>query len=783
MCRVRLGRFTTITRSSRAWGDIGYNYLVDHNGRIYQGRYGGQDVIGGHSYQFAIGSSGISTIGNFMTVEPTEAAKSALVSICAWVGRDLDPLATADFHEAPDLPIISSHRDVNATTCPGDRLWNNLPELRELVAQTLEDGVLDTAFPAGIVPGDRIKVQTDDGSPIILRSTVGGTQAGTLAQDSLAWVIDGPTLTNNGNFYRIQAVNGGLTGWATASYMIVDPPLPPGSPTSDYPFGLNVRTLTSVNLRRGPSTTSGIVATIPSNTWAHILAGPEDAGGWSWYQIRAQQGGDGWVISTAIAPAPINTSPTASFAVGDTVAATTSIVVRPRPGVAQRTIASAASGTQMVISQAPIEVTGFIWYGVYSASFGGGWVTQDGLRASTPPPTNGKFQVNDTVRVGQSTNLRATPSTGGSVLATMGAGTTATVIGGPRVANGYTWWNLRTSGGTVGWAIENWLVKTTTTPPPPSAKFKINDSIRVSETMNLRSSASSSASVVQSMPAGTTGTVIGGPTTANGYTWWNVRLSNGTTGWAVENWLVKTDGGTTPPPSSKFAINDTFRVSQSTNLRSSASTAGSVVTTMGVGATGTVIGGPTSANGYIWWNVRLSNGTTGWSIENWLVKTDGGTTPPPTGGVFKVGDAVTVTESANLRSGAGTLNPVVRVLATGATGTIQGGPTTANGYIWWQLAMSNGTGWVIEDVLQKSGGTPPPPSGAFPAGTIVRTTDPNVRLRSTASTSGTILYSLPAESRLSVVSGPVSGSGYSWYRVSSSTYGTGYVVQDFIARV
>ena len=76
----------------QGWGDIGYNYLVDHNGRIYQGRYGGQNVIGGHSYQFAVGSSGITTIGNFQTVEPTEAAKSALVSICAWVGRDLDPL-------------------------------------------------------------------------------------------------------------------------------------------------------------------------------------------------------------------------------------------------------------------------------------------------------------------------------------------------------------------------------------------------------------------------------------------------------------------------------------------------------------------------------------------------------------------------------------------------------------------------------------------------------------------------------------------------------------------
>ncbi|MBA2468235.1 MAG: N-acetylmuramoyl-L-alanine amidase, partial [Chloroflexia bacterium] len=413
----------------QGWGDIGYNYLVDHNGRIYQGRFGGQDVIGGHAYQFAVGSSGISTIGNFTSVDITEAAKSALVSICAFVGRDLDPLATADFLEAPDLPIIASHRDVNATSCPGDRLWNDLPEIRQLVAQTLDEGVLDTGLPAGIAPGDRVRVQTDDGSALNLRTTANGQVSGSLANDATAWVIDGPEQLADGNWYRVDPEGSSPTGWATAQFLIVTPPLPPGNPGVDLPFGLNVRFTGAANIRRSPGTTAGIVGTAATNGWAHILAGPVAAEGYTWYQVRAQNIGDGWVISDLIAAAPFNANPEGDFAVDDTVEATQTINLRPRPGIAQGVIATLGASSSLVISQPPVEVTGFIWYGVYSTSAGGGWVVQDYLRLRSSAPPSGKFQVNDTFRVTQTTNLRSSGSTSGGVVSTMTVGTTGTVIG------------------------------------------------------------------------------------------------------------------------------------------------------------------------------------------------------------------------------------------------------------------------------------------------------------------------------------------------------------------
>jgi uncharacterized protein YgiM (DUF1202 family) len=661
-------------------------------------------VIGGHSFQFAVGSSGITTIGNFSNVDITEAAKAALVSICAFVGRDLDPLATQDFHEAPDLPVISSHRDVNATTCPGTRLWNDLPEIRTLIAQTLDSGDLDTGLPAGIVPGDRVRVQTDDGSSLNLRSTAGGTVIGSLPDDATAWVIDGPSQRDDANWYQVQAESDGDIGWVTAQFLIVDPPLPPGSGSGSYPYGLNLRFTASANLRNSPFTSAGSIATVPTGTWAHVMAGPEDGDGYSWYLVRAQGYSDGWAVTTAMSPSPIDDSPDAQFGVGDNVEASQTINIRPRPGLAQGVIATAGAGSRMEITQPPIEVTGHIWYGVYSVSFGGGWVVEDYLRDTGSTPA-GKFDINDTFRVSSTTNLRAAPATSGSVLTTMGVGTTGNVIGGPRTANGYIWWNVRLTSGATGWCIENWLVATDgqTQPPPPAGKFAINDTFRVTQSTNLRASGTTSASVLVTMTVGTTGTVIGGPTSANGYIWWNVRLTSGTTGWCIENWLVETDvtSPPPPPPSGRFDIEDTVRVTANLNLRSSASTAGSVIAVLPAGTTGIVTGGPRSANGYTWWNLRTSRGT-GWAVENWLAETDGGAESPPSDGLPAGTDVEVNSNNLRMRSGPGTSNTVLAVLPTGAQLTVVSGPTTGSGFTWYQVSSTTyGSGWVADEFIDE----------------------------------------------------------------------------------
>ncbi len=149
--RVRaIWSFHTYTRG---WGDIGYNYLIDPNGVIYEGRAGGDDVVGFHDTA-NYGSMGVALIGTYSTAEPTAAAVDALVALLAWKAdqKRIDPLGRsfyygcsisrycAPFNSGAVVDHISGHRQVTPngyTTCPGDRLFNLLPLIRQRVQARL----------------------------------------------------------------------------------------------------------------------------------------------------------------------------------------------------------------------------------------------------------------------------------------------------------------------------------------------------------------------------------------------------------------------------------------------------------------------------------------------------------------------------------------------------------------------------------------------------------------------------------------------------------------------
>ena len=138
---------------TRGWSDIGYNYLIDPRGVIYDGRAGGDDVRGAHFVCANEGTMGICLIGLFDSVTPTTAALGSLARLLAWKCRQrgIDPLG-ASFHGATRLQLnhISGHRDGDhappesgacpvGTECPGEMLYRLLPEIRGRVAQLLSE--------------------------------------------------------------------------------------------------------------------------------------------------------------------------------------------------------------------------------------------------------------------------------------------------------------------------------------------------------------------------------------------------------------------------------------------------------------------------------------------------------------------------------------------------------------------------------------------------------------------------------------------------------------------
>jgi hypothetical protein len=123
---------------SRGWSDIGYNYLIDRFGRIWEGRYGGVDraVVGAHTLGYNDDSFGASAIGNYQVAKPSPAMIQAYAALFAWKLslHGVDAASTHQYVTSRWFQAINGHRDAAATLCPGQYLYDKLPRIRKLAA-------------------------------------------------------------------------------------------------------------------------------------------------------------------------------------------------------------------------------------------------------------------------------------------------------------------------------------------------------------------------------------------------------------------------------------------------------------------------------------------------------------------------------------------------------------------------------------------------------------------------------------------------------------------------
>ncbi|WP_328780815.1 peptidoglycan recognition protein [Streptomyces canus] len=135
---------------TNGWNDIGYNFLVDKCGTIFEGRKGGVDlpVLGAHTYGWNRESTGIAILGNYTAAGASNAALTSVARIAAWkLGQyGVDPNSTVQLKAGATqknlagtsftagslytFNRISGHRDGYATECPGTSLYAQLPTIR-----------------------------------------------------------------------------------------------------------------------------------------------------------------------------------------------------------------------------------------------------------------------------------------------------------------------------------------------------------------------------------------------------------------------------------------------------------------------------------------------------------------------------------------------------------------------------------------------------------------------------------------------------------------------------
>jgi hypothetical protein len=144
---------------TQGWGDIGYQFLIDESGRIYEGRHtidypagvspteedaNGNVVTAAHAQGFNSGVVGIALLGTLTNQDATPAARDALEHLLAWEAdrHSLDPNGNSLYTNPVNgtqktFPNIAGHRDVAATECPGGVFYATLPAIRNDVAAML----------------------------------------------------------------------------------------------------------------------------------------------------------------------------------------------------------------------------------------------------------------------------------------------------------------------------------------------------------------------------------------------------------------------------------------------------------------------------------------------------------------------------------------------------------------------------------------------------------------------------------------------------------------------
>jgi hypothetical protein len=277
------------------WNDIGYNFLVDRFGTVYEGRFGGveRNVIGAHARGFNTGSVGVALLGTYGSTTPSRAAQDAIARLLAW-RLDLahvDPTSLLTYISGGNerfpsgipvvLAAVAGHRDTGFTECPGDALE---ARLGALAGSARSIGLPKVFEPRADAIESTIRFQARLSSPLPWTVVVTGAAGvevarGTGTSDLVDWTWDATTSARGRYAWSITAggarpATGSLRAGGGAVPIAIDSAsAEPGtiSPNGDGQADstlLRYRLNASANVTVGVAdAVGGVVATLVDRVW------------------------------------------------------------------------------------------------------------------------------------------------------------------------------------------------------------------------------------------------------------------------------------------------------------------------------------------------------------------------------------------------------------------------------------------------------------------------------------------------------------------------------------
>lgn len=307
------------------------------------------------------------------------------------------------------------------------------------------------------------------------------------------------------------------------------------------------------------------------------------------------------------------------FSTGDQVAVATDVLnVRAAPGTASTIVDRLYEGELVTICAINGHVGDHEWVQVgRTPGVPIGWVAAEYLASGQAG--GAVFTAGDRVVVDAGAlNFRTGPSLTTTVIRPLAYGALLTITDGPVHADGYAWYQGRTSaatGGDTGWAIGEAMMPAPAGMPDPCLEFDAGNVAHVNtDVLRLRSAPSVSGEVLANLPQGATVTVTGMPEGADGYTWYPVTTSTGVSGWVAGMYLTGGATGGTVMAGSPARVDVA-----ALNIRTGPGLSAGVQGQLGGGTWLMVVSGPQAADGYHWYQVDTANGASGWVIGEALV--------------------------------------------------------------------------------------------------------------------------------------------------------------------